>query len=212
MGYDIAPLAAPLPSVARVLDACRRAGLMIFYSRQGFREDLSDLTPYEPRRRSLFKERTPPPPRPPPRRLGAKMSFDEFLALSHRRRDAPRRVVGEQLRAGDELCRYWRGQARLGWCPGCGLRRQPVHQRRGKTSRGRGTDEYRCSVQVEFSCNASPSRLPRASSLQHPEGSAEPDVPTSQTYRRRVRGAGISPVPSGARGPGLSAGALATHA
>ena len=29
--------------------------------------------------------------------------FDEFLALSHRRRDAPRRVVSERLRAGGAL-------------------------------------------------------------------------------------------------------------
>ena len=46
MGYDIAPLASPLPRVARVLAACRDRGFRIVHTRQGFRRDLADLTPY----------------------------------------------------------------------------------------------------------------------------------------------------------------------
>eukprot|EP00908_Phaeocystis_cordata_P023869 Transcript_6324.p2 GENE.Transcript_6324~~Transcript_6324.p2 ORF type:complete len:232 (-),score=97.03 Transcript_6324:104-799(-) len=46
MGYDITPCAAPLKPVAAVLAACRKAGMSIIHTRQGFRQDLADLTPY----------------------------------------------------------------------------------------------------------------------------------------------------------------------
>ena len=46
MGYDVSPLAAPLKPVAAVLAACRKAGFKIIHTRQGFRSDLADLTPF----------------------------------------------------------------------------------------------------------------------------------------------------------------------
>ena len=46
MGYDVTPLSAPLPHVAAVLSACRSVGMTIVHTRQGFREDLADLTPF----------------------------------------------------------------------------------------------------------------------------------------------------------------------
>ena len=45
-GYAQPGLAAPLAPVASVLAACRRAGLRIVHTRQGFRPDLADLTPF----------------------------------------------------------------------------------------------------------------------------------------------------------------------
>ena len=47
MGYDITPLAAPIPIAAEVLAACRKVGMHIIFTRQGFRADLADLTEYE---------------------------------------------------------------------------------------------------------------------------------------------------------------------
>ena len=46
MGYDVSPLAAPLPAVARVLAACRRVGIRVIHTRQGYRSDLADLTEF----------------------------------------------------------------------------------------------------------------------------------------------------------------------
>ena len=50
-GYDPAPLRAILPAVNRVIDAARRAGCLIVQTRQGYRADLADMTPYEKWRR-----------------------------------------------------------------------------------------------------------------------------------------------------------------
>jgi nicotinamidase-related amidase len=50
-GYDPAPLAAILPTVNRVTDAARRAGCLVVHTRQGYRADLADMTPYEKWRR-----------------------------------------------------------------------------------------------------------------------------------------------------------------
>jgi nicotinamidase-related amidase len=47
MGYDPAPLRRILPTVARLLDACRRSGIRVIHTRQGYRSDLADMTPYE---------------------------------------------------------------------------------------------------------------------------------------------------------------------
>ena len=46
MGYDPAPLRAILPTVSRVLAAARRAGIKVIHTRQGYRADHGDLTPY----------------------------------------------------------------------------------------------------------------------------------------------------------------------
>lgn len=43
MGYDLNLTRAGLAPAARVLDACRRAGLTILHTREGHRPDLSDL-------------------------------------------------------------------------------------------------------------------------------------------------------------------------
>lgn len=51
MGYDPAPLRAILPTVGRLIDACRKAGIRIIHTRQGYRSDLADMTPYEKWRR-----------------------------------------------------------------------------------------------------------------------------------------------------------------
>jgi nicotinamidase-related amidase len=51
-GYDPTPLRAILPTVSRVLAAARAAGILIVHTRQGYRSDLADLTPYERWRRS----------------------------------------------------------------------------------------------------------------------------------------------------------------
>lgn len=50
-GYDPAPLRAILPVVSRLIDACRAAGIRIIHTRQGYRADLADMTPYEKWRR-----------------------------------------------------------------------------------------------------------------------------------------------------------------
>lgn len=50
-GYDPAPLRAILPAVNAVIAAARKAGLAIIHTRQGYRGDLADMTPYEHWRR-----------------------------------------------------------------------------------------------------------------------------------------------------------------
>ena len=50
-GYDPAPLRAILPAVNLLIAACREAGIQIIHTRQGYREDLADMTPYEKWRR-----------------------------------------------------------------------------------------------------------------------------------------------------------------
>ena len=44
MGYDIAPLRAPIEPIVRARAAARRAGLHVLYTRQGYRADLADMT------------------------------------------------------------------------------------------------------------------------------------------------------------------------
>ena len=51
MGYDPAPLRRILPVVGRLLDACRSTGVRVIHTRQGYRSDLADMTPYEQWRR-----------------------------------------------------------------------------------------------------------------------------------------------------------------
>ena len=50
-GYDPSPLRAILPNVNRLIAAARSAGLLIVHTRQGYRADLADMTPYERWRR-----------------------------------------------------------------------------------------------------------------------------------------------------------------
>ncbi len=50
-GYDPAPLRAILPNVNRLIGAARTAGVLIVHTRQGYRGDLADMTPYERWRR-----------------------------------------------------------------------------------------------------------------------------------------------------------------
>jgi nicotinamidase-related amidase len=50
-GYDPAPLRAILPTVKSVADAARRAGCLIVFTRQGYRTDRADMSPYERWRR-----------------------------------------------------------------------------------------------------------------------------------------------------------------
>jgi nicotinamidase-related amidase len=50
-GYDLAPLRAILPNVNRLIGAARSAGILIVHTRQGYRSDLADMTPYEQWRR-----------------------------------------------------------------------------------------------------------------------------------------------------------------
>jgi nicotinamidase-related amidase len=51
-GYDPAPLRAILPTVNAVIDAARAAGCTIVHTRQGYRADMADMTPYERWRRT----------------------------------------------------------------------------------------------------------------------------------------------------------------
>lgn len=51
-GYDPSPLRAIIPTVNRVIAAARRAGLHVIHTRQGYRGDMADMTPYEKWRRS----------------------------------------------------------------------------------------------------------------------------------------------------------------
>jgi len=50
-GYDPSPLRAIVPTVARLATAARGAGLLVIQTRQGYRADLADMTPYEVFRR-----------------------------------------------------------------------------------------------------------------------------------------------------------------
>lgn len=50
-GYDPVPLRAILPTVNRLITAARAAGLRIIHTRQGYRADMADMTPYEKWRR-----------------------------------------------------------------------------------------------------------------------------------------------------------------
>lgn len=50
-GYDPSPLRAILPAVNRLIAAARAAGLTIVHTRQGYRADMADMTPYEKWRR-----------------------------------------------------------------------------------------------------------------------------------------------------------------
>ena len=51
-GYDAAPLRAILPAVAAVIEAARAVGCTIVHTRQGYRADMADMTPYERWRRA----------------------------------------------------------------------------------------------------------------------------------------------------------------
>lgn len=50
-GYDPSPLRAIIPVVTKLIDACRTAGVRIIHTRQGYRADRADMTPYEKWRR-----------------------------------------------------------------------------------------------------------------------------------------------------------------
>ena len=50
-GYDPTPLRAILPVVSRLIAAARAAGLRVIHTRQGYRGDMADMTPYEKWRR-----------------------------------------------------------------------------------------------------------------------------------------------------------------
>jgi nicotinamidase-related amidase len=61
-GYDPAPLRAAVPAVRRLADAARAAGLLVVQTRQGYRADLADMTPYEVFRRRRAGFAHPPGP------------------------------------------------------------------------------------------------------------------------------------------------------
>jgi len=44
MGYDIAPLRAPIEPIREARAAARKAGVHVLYTRQGYRADLADMT------------------------------------------------------------------------------------------------------------------------------------------------------------------------
>ena len=50
-GYDPSPLRAIIPNVNAVISAARGAGCTIIHTRQGYRADRADMTPYETWRR-----------------------------------------------------------------------------------------------------------------------------------------------------------------
>ena len=50
-GYDPAPLRAILPNVTALAAAARRAGCLVIFTRQGYRADRAEMTPYERWRR-----------------------------------------------------------------------------------------------------------------------------------------------------------------
>lgn len=50
-GYDPARLRTILPNVNRLVACCRNAGICVVYTRQGYRADMADMTPYETWRR-----------------------------------------------------------------------------------------------------------------------------------------------------------------
>lgn len=51
-GYDPAPLRAILPTVSKLIEACRAVGIRVIHTRQGYRADHADMTPYERWRRA----------------------------------------------------------------------------------------------------------------------------------------------------------------
>ncbi|MBR2687717.1 MAG: cysteine hydrolase [Aquamicrobium sp.] len=50
-GYDPSPLRAILPTVNKLIVAARAAGVRVIHTRQGYRGDMADMTPYEKWRR-----------------------------------------------------------------------------------------------------------------------------------------------------------------
>ena len=50
-GYDPAALRAIVPTICALMEACRAAGIKIIHTRQGYRADMADMTPYEKWRR-----------------------------------------------------------------------------------------------------------------------------------------------------------------
>src|SRR5262245_29430797 len=50
-GYDPAPLRAILPNVGAVIEAARKAGVLVVFTHQGYRADRADMSPYERWRR-----------------------------------------------------------------------------------------------------------------------------------------------------------------
>lgn len=50
-GYDPSALRAIIPTVNRLIAAARAAGLHVIHTRQGYRGDMADMTPYEKWRR-----------------------------------------------------------------------------------------------------------------------------------------------------------------
>jgi nicotinamidase-related amidase len=50
-GYDPSPLRAILPVVSRLIAAARATGITVVHTRQGYRADMADMTPYEKWRR-----------------------------------------------------------------------------------------------------------------------------------------------------------------
>lgn len=50
-GYDPAPLRAILPTVNQLIQKARSVGIQVIHTRQGYRGDLADMTPYERWRR-----------------------------------------------------------------------------------------------------------------------------------------------------------------
>lgn len=44
-GLDVAALRRPIPAIRRLLDAARRAGMLVLHTREGHRPDLSDCPP-----------------------------------------------------------------------------------------------------------------------------------------------------------------------
>lgn len=45
-GFDLAALRRPIPVIARVIGACRAAGLPVIHTRETFKPDLSDVQPH----------------------------------------------------------------------------------------------------------------------------------------------------------------------
>jgi nicotinamidase-related amidase len=43
MGYDLAPLRAPISPIRRVLETARKAGMKVIHTRQGYRPDMADM-------------------------------------------------------------------------------------------------------------------------------------------------------------------------
>jgi hypothetical protein len=91
-GYDPTPLRAILPTVNRLIAAARAAGLKIIHTRQGYRADMADMTPYEKWRRKragIERHRDPAALQPwLPYRCGNRCRGRRH----HRRQDLQRRL------------------------------------------------------------------------------------------------------------------------